>query len=132
MALSEEQVARYARQILLPQVGGKGQERLLAAVVRLHGTGVAAQEAATYLAAAGLGALILDPEFPAEPRARLGQLGPDLKILMDVKPDRVLSFEAGSQRIDGALQAMEAVVLLTGAAPAMRWSLEGSGLGDGR
>ena len=49
---------RYSRHILLPQVGGKGQERLLASSVALafgpDGEGPASV-AATYLAAAGVG-----------------------------------------------------------------------------
>lgn len=51
--LSEPQILRYARQILLPQVGGKGQEALLQLSVKLSGQGAALMSAAAYLAAAG-------------------------------------------------------------------------------
>lgn len=53
MALSEEQIVRYSRQILLPNVGGKGQEKLLAAAVAVTGEGSAQWVAAAYLAAGG-------------------------------------------------------------------------------
>lgn len=53
MPLSDDQVLRYSRQILLPDVGGQGQERLLASGVALTGTGPAQAVAAAYLAAAG-------------------------------------------------------------------------------
>lgn len=58
MSLTEAQVERYSRHILLPQVGGKGQGRLLASSVAVAfgtGSGGAASVAAVYLAAAGVG-----------------------------------------------------------------------------
>jgi adenylyltransferase/sulfurtransferase len=55
--LSEEQIHRYARHIVLPEVGGKGQARLLSARVALVGAGGLGSAAALYLAAAGVGAL---------------------------------------------------------------------------
>ncbi|HBK78928.1 MAG TPA: hypothetical protein DDZ83_04450 [Nitrospinae bacterium] len=58
MSLTEVQVRRYSRHILLPQVGGKGQERLLSssAVIAFDREGEgAASVAATYLAASGVG-----------------------------------------------------------------------------
>jgi hypothetical protein len=53
MGLTEEQIVRYSRQILLPEVGGRGQERLLEAGVRLCGRGPAQDCAEVYLAAGG-------------------------------------------------------------------------------
>ena len=55
MTLSDDQVERYSRQILLPEVGGRGQERLLAARVVLRGDAAVASFAADLLAAAGVG-----------------------------------------------------------------------------
>ena len=61
LSLSEAQIRRYSRHILLPDVGGTGQSRLLAATVTidLSVDTPAAIAAATYLAAAGIGTLAL-------------------------------------------------------------------------
>lgn len=50
-----EQVQRYARHLILPEVGGKGQRKLLDTSVLLLGAGGLGSPAALYLAAAGVG-----------------------------------------------------------------------------
>ena len=52
--LTDAQIERYGRQILLPEVGGRGQERLLAACVAVIGRGTAADVTATLLRRAGI------------------------------------------------------------------------------
>lgn len=59
--LSDKQIERYSRQIILPQVGGKGQEKLLRARVLVHGEGALLSAALPYLAAAGLGTIGIVP-----------------------------------------------------------------------
>jgi len=104
--LREDQIQRYARHVLLPDVGGRGQQRLLAAAVAVElGAGRAAEVTAlAYLAAAGVGRLVLtgdvdgatgDDEIAGgvlfgaadrgrprgeAARARIGALNPDVVV----------------------------------------------------
>jgi len=52
---TEEQIKRYSRHIILPEVGGRGQKKLLNSKVFLVGAGGLGSPAAYYLAAAGVG-----------------------------------------------------------------------------
>jgi adenylyltransferase/sulfurtransferase len=125
VALQPEQVRRYARHILLPEVGGKGQERLLAAVVRVEDAGGAGAAALVYLAAAGIGTLAIAdggavaagdawlyeaadrgrPRLEAA-RERIAALNPDVRVtgagegrLLEVEPaaDPIAQLEAGAR-----------------------------------
>jgi len=55
--LTEEQINRYSRHILLKEVGGKGQKKLLNGRVLIIGAGGLGSPIALYLAAAGVGTI---------------------------------------------------------------------------
>lgn len=57
MNFTEEQIERYSRHIILPEVGGAGQQKLLDAKVFCLGAGGLGSPALMYLAAAGVGTL---------------------------------------------------------------------------
>lgn len=55
--LTDNQIERYSRHILLKEVGGKGQQKLLKGRVLIIGAGALGSPAALYLAAAGVGTI---------------------------------------------------------------------------
>ena len=57
--MNDAQLLRYSRQILLPQFGVEGQERLMASTVLVVGAGGLGSPVALYLAAAGVGRLVI-------------------------------------------------------------------------
>lgn len=57
--MDDQQLLRYSRHILLPEIGIEGQEKLLAARAMILGAGGLGSPAAMYLASAGVGAITL-------------------------------------------------------------------------
>src|SRR5436189_5710440 len=57
MSLSNEEIRRYSRHLILPEVGMDGQEKLKASRVLLIGSGGLGSPLAYYLAAAGIGTI---------------------------------------------------------------------------
>jgi len=115
MSLNEEQIERYSRQILLPKVGGKGQQKLLEAKVLVIGAGGLGSPIAAYLVGAGVGTLgIVDSDevelnnlhrqiiYSSDDigkkkalaaKARLDRVNPDVKIVPHVvrlKSDNIM------------------------------------------
>ena len=66
MSLSDDQLDRYARHIVLREIGGEGQRKLLQAEVAIVGAGGIGSPAIQYLAAAGVGTLrVIDDDVVA-------------------------------------------------------------------
>jgi len=63
VTLTDRQLARYARHIVLREIGGEGQKRLLGATIAVIGAGGIGSPALLYLAVAGVGRLrIIDDD----------------------------------------------------------------------
>ncbi len=91
MALTPDRLERFARHIVLPEIGGAGQAALAEAKVVLIGLGGIGSPALQYLAGAGIGALVLvdddevdaanlqrqtifDQDSIGHPKAQLGEV----------------------------------------------------------
>jgi molybdopterin/thiamine biosynthesis adenylyltransferase len=111
MSLSDAELERYARQIVLPQVGGVGQRRLNDARVVIVGAGGIGSAAIPSLAAAGVGLLTIIDDGVVE-RSNLqrqtifrddqvGQRKADLawEFVRSLNPDVLVSTEEG--RLNG-------------------------------
>src|SRR4030066_2518835 len=59
MDFTEEQLQRYSRHIILPEVGGKGQKKISNAKVFIIGAGGLGCPVGYYLSAAGVGTIAL-------------------------------------------------------------------------
>jgi hypothetical protein len=108
MQLTAGQQEYFARHLILDGFGGEGQERLLAAAVRVRGEGVAALWAARYLAASGVGRLQIDV---AAWRDELLPLGPWLELVQDA-PLEIAPREGigpAESAVNGAQAALEVV-----------------------
>jgi adenylyltransferase/sulfurtransferase len=93
---SESQIQRYARHILLPQVGGQGQEKLLNSKVLVIGAGGLGSPVLMYLAAAGVGTI--------------GIVDDDVVDLSNLQRQIVHTTEAvGSAKVESAAKTLKAI-----------------------
>jgi len=103
MELSDQQIERYARHIVLPEIGEEGQEKLLDSKVLVVGAGGLGSPLLLYLAAAGVGTLgVIDDDVVdfsnlqrqvvhdtskvgidkvESARARIAEINPDVRVV---------------------------------------------------
>jgi molybdopterin/thiamine biosynthesis adenylyltransferase len=123
--MNDEQLLRYSRHILLPQIGIEGQERLLASHALIIGAGGLGSPVALYLASAGVGRLTIcdgdDVDLTnlqrqimhrtgaigskkvASARATLAAINPEVNVV--ALPERV-----GGERLETLVAAADVVV----------------------
>ena len=84
MTLTDAQIERYSRQIIVPRIGGRGQERLLAARLLLVGDALDLEAPLAYLVGAGFGTISVqvadDQEGFSKKFAEMRQLNPDVSV----------------------------------------------------
>ncbi|HZQ72541.1 MAG TPA: molybdopterin-synthase adenylyltransferase MoeB [Burkholderiales bacterium] len=92
--MNDEQLLRYSRHILLPEIGVEGQEKLRAAHALVVGAGGLGCPAALYLAASGFGRLTL--------------ADPDAVELTNLQRQILYRTESiGRRKVDAALETLE-------------------------
>lgn len=93
---SDKQLERYARHIILPEVGGTGQEKLLTSSVLVVGAGGLGAPMLMYLAAAGVG--------------RIGVVDDDVVDLSNLQRQVIHATDrVGSPKVDSAKAAIAAI-----------------------
>ncbi len=151
--LSDEQVRRYSRQLVMPAIGGKGQRALLDSSVLIVGAGGLGSPVALYLAAAGVGRIgIVDedvvdvsnlqrqilhrtadigaPKVDSAARA-LTRLNPDVKVdrlRMRVGPENVADLVKPYAVVVGAVDNLHARYLINDACIRQRKPLVEAGV----
>jgi molybdopterin/thiamine biosynthesis adenylyltransferase len=135
MALRDDQIRRYSRHLLLPELGGLAQNRLAAGAVAIARLDAAGQAAALYLAAAGVGRIVVadgsnvaapGPLFEADDvgrpcreaaARRVAALNGDSSVVeaaegafvIDVAGEGVAAFGAGAAAARRAIRALTGV-----------------------
>ena len=101
MTLTDDALRRYARHIVLPEIGGLGQARLLEAKVLIVGMGGLGAPLALYLAAAGIGRLgLVDDD-------RVDVTNLHRQVIFDEADVGRLKVEAARDRLAGLASAIE-------------------------
>ncbi|GAN62149.1 molybdopterin biosynthesis protein MoeB [Acetobacter indonesiensis NRIC 0313] len=96
LEFTEDEIQRYSRHILLPEVGGTGQAKLRASSVLIIGAGGLGAPVALYLAAAGVG--------------RIGLVDDDVVELSNLQRQIVHVTDAvGALKVDSARTRLEAL-----------------------
>lgn len=110
MNLRDDQLERYARHIILKEIGGEGQARLLGAHVAVIGAGGIGSPAIQYLAAAGVGRLtVIDDDVVALSNLQRQTLFGSA----DVGAPKVEVAQTAVERLNGDVAVVPVTVRLT-------------------
>ena len=144
--LSDAEVERYSRQLLLPEMGEAAQLRLRQASVAVVGCGALGSAAAPYLVGAGVGhVLLLDPDFVALDNlhrqvqfstadigaSKAGRLADRLRALNELVAVDPLPARADPSALSQSLQGAELILECTDD-PATKFALNDWAMGTGR
>jgi hypothetical protein len=80
MSLTDAQIDRYSRQIIVPRIGGRGQERLLDARILLVGDARDIEAPLAYLVGAGVGTICLKLSSEQAAYTKNRELNPDVSV----------------------------------------------------
>ncbi len=120
--LTEAQIRRYGRHVLLPELGGRGQARVCAGTACIRGEGLAAETALLYLVAAGVGRVAVPGTMRAAGVAHARRIDPSCAIGSDeiagAVDVSVSAHESPAEAVaEGGRAALRAVWALAGTAP---------------
>jgi hypothetical protein len=124
ISLTDEQIERYSRQIIVPGIGGRGQQRLLAARVLVVGDALDIEAPLVYLIGAGAGAVsvrVADHSARFSKKiAEMRQLNSEVSVRIEDEPQGsidlallILGSEAArkaANKIDNDLDARALVI----------------------
>jgi molybdopterin-synthase adenylyltransferase len=127
--LSQEELNRYDRQILIPEIGREGQERLKKAKVFVAGAGGLGSPVSIYLAVAGIGHIRIADHDVVDPsnlnrqilhwykdigrlkvdsaREKLSEMNPDVKIEITSKTINETNISSMTDGFDAIVDAMD-------------------------
>ncbi len=82
MPLTDAQIERYSRQIIVPHVGGRAQERIIASQVVVAGDAPDIEAPLAYLVGAGVSTIFVSPSqsSASESIARMRSLNPEVTV----------------------------------------------------